>query len=67
MPWITQDDADQPPEYYRNLEEVPKSDDENEDYQKASLSLIDGMEERFHRWAPISFIARFSRLLTLLA
>ena len=55
MPWITQEDEDQPPEYYRNLEEEPESDDENEDYKEGSLSLINGMEERFQRWAPISF------------
>lgn len=49
MPYITQEDEDHPPEYYRNLEEDPESDDENEDYKEGSLSLIDGMEERFHR------------------
>lgn len=49
MPWITQDDEDQPPEYYRKLEEEPESDDEDEDYEDSSLSLINGMEERFHR------------------
>lgn len=55
MPGITQEDDDHPPEYYRNLEEDPESDDEKEDYKEGSLSLIDGMEERFHRWAPIPF------------
>jgi hypothetical protein len=44
MPCITRDDEDHPPEYYRNLEEDPQSDDENEDYKEGSLSLIDGME-----------------------
>ena len=43
------EDEDHPPEYYRSLEEDPASDDENEDYKEASLTLIDGMEERFHR------------------
>lgn len=46
---ISQEDQDHPPEYYRNLEEDPESDDENEDYKEGSLSLIDGMEERFDR------------------
>lgn len=46
---VTQDLVDHPPEYYLNLEDDPESDDENEDYQKGSLSLLDGMEERFHR------------------
>ena len=49
MPCVTQEDEDRPPEYYRNLEEEPVSDDENEDYKEGSLSLIDGMEERFQR------------------
>jgi hypothetical protein len=55
MPWITQENEDLPPEYYRNLEEEPESDDEDEDYKGGSLSLISGMEERFHRWAPVFF------------
>jgi hypothetical protein len=49
MPCINQEDEDQPPEYYRNLEEEPESDDENEDYKEGSLSLINGMEERLQR------------------
>jgi hypothetical protein len=46
---ITKEDHDHPPEYYRNLEDDSESDDENEDYAEGSLSLIDGMEERFQR------------------
>ena len=49
MSRITQEDEDLPPEYYRNLEEEPESDDENEDYKEGSLSLINGIEERFNR------------------
>jgi hypothetical protein len=46
---IIQEGQDHLPEYYRNIEEDPESDDENEDYKDGSLSLIDGIEERFNR------------------
>lgn len=47
---ITQEDKDLPPEYYRNLEEEPESNDKNKDYKEGSLSLINGIEERFDRY-----------------
>jgi hypothetical protein len=46
---VTQEDKDQPPEYYYNLEEEPVSDDKNEDYKEGSLSLINRMEEQFQQ------------------
>jgi hypothetical protein len=46
---IIQEGKDHPPEYYCNMEEDPESDDENKDYKEGSLSLIDGIEERFNR------------------
>jgi hypothetical protein len=63
---IIQEDEDHPPEYYLNLEEDPESDDENENYKDSSRSLIDGMEERFHRSIPMSFPAYSSLPFLLL-
>ena len=53
---VTKEDEDYPPDYYLNLEEDPESDDENEDYKDSSRNLIDGMEERFRRSVPTSFL-----------
>ena len=64
--WISQEDEDNLPEYYLNLEEDPESVDENEDYKESSLSLIDGMEERFRRSVPMFFSSCPSPLFTLL-
>ena len=43
------EDEDYLLEYYYSLEEDPVSDNKNEDYKEASLTLIDGIEERFHQ------------------
>ena len=54
--WIAQEDEDHLPEYYRSLEDDPESNDEDEDYKDSSRNLIDGMEDRFHRSGPSSFL-----------